>query len=172
MKVSQCKCGELYFDVCPKCGSTEQRHAQPQAIPDVRVRPTQDNVLVYLKPRASETSSGLVALPGNRAAKGNGVREAVVLASGPGYRTGADGHGPIQANETRPGDVVLVDERAGQDWSLDISVPRHNPKGADWLRDGAELRMIRESGEVLAVVVDATPESPAKEWQYGDLGRP
>lgn len=138
-------------------------------IPQVNVKPTQDNVLVWLKPRASMTTSGLVALPGNRQAKGNGVREAVVLASGPGYRL-RNGVGPLQPNETRPGDVVLIDERAGQDWSLDISVPRHNPAGAEWLQDGAELRMIRESGEVLAVVNDAMPESPAQEWQYGDLG--
>ncbi len=138
--------------------------------PVVSVRPTQDNVLVWLKPRAATTSSGLVALPGNRQARGNGVREAVVLASGPGYRL-RNGTGPLQPNETRPGMVVLVDERAGQDWSLDVSVPRHNPAGAEWLQDGAELRMVRESGEILSIVDDATPESPAREWQYGDLGR-
>lgn len=142
----------------------------PMPAPVVSVRPTQDNVLVWLKPRAATTSSGLVALPGNRQARGNGVREAVVLASGPGYRL-RNGTGPLQPNETRPGMVVLVDERAGQDWSLDVSVPRHNPAGAEWLQDGAELRMVRESGEILSIVDDATPESPAREWQYGDLGR-
>lgn len=142
------------------------------------VRPLQDNVLIYLKPRPERMAGSLLTLPQNRSKKANGAREAIVLASGPGYRL-RGGRGPLVPTEVEPGQCVVVDERAGQDWSLDVAKPRTNPNGCQWEsfpvptkheRPGGEYRMVR-ADEILFVLDDQRPEDDALELDYGELGR-
>lgn len=84
--------------------------------------------------------------------KAKDSRWAKVIASGPGYRmqraAGARGSqdGPFVPNETKPGDRVLVDALAGDEWDDSLTTPRHNGKDGDF----GELRWVRES-EILAV---------------------
>lgn len=141
-----------------------------------RVRPLDDNVLLYLKPRPERISSGsLLVMPANRQAKANGAREAIVLASGPGWRL-RGGRGPLVPTEVEPGQCVVVDEKAGQDWSLDVAKPRTNPHGCAWAsfpvptqheRVGGEYRMVR-ADEILFHLEDQRPEDEALELDYGD----
>lgn len=118
----------------------------------MKFRAYADNVVVRFLPEAKETASG-IALPG-RTLKRTEARRAVVVASGPGYyrprKVRGPGNptepGPFIPNETRPGDVVLVDAFAGQDYALDLNVPRHN-KSADFdtiADERGEFRIVRE----------------------------
>jgi co-chaperonin GroES (HSP10) len=143
-----------------------------------RIRPLDDNVLLYLKPRPERMSGSLLVLPANRQGKANGVREAIVLATGPGWRL-RDGRGPLVPTEVEPGMCVVVDERAGQDWSLDVAKPRTNPRGCSWEsfpvptkheRPGGEYRMVR-ADEILFELPDQRPEYEALELDYGEQRR-
>lgn len=74
---------------------------------------------------------------------------AEVIAVGPGhYRD--NGHGRFIPTTLKPGEVVLVDRQAGQDYSMDVNVPRQN-KASDWGDAQGNFRVVREE-EVLAVV--------------------
>lgn len=139
-----------------------------------RVRPLEDNVVLYLKPRPERMAGSLLVMPGNRQAKGNGAREAIVLATGPGWRL-RGGRGPLVTTEVEPGQCVVVDEKAGQDWSLDVSQPRTNPSGCEWEsfpvptkheRPGGCYRVVR-ADEILFELVDQRPEDDALELDYG-----
>lgn len=118
------------------------------------IRPTADNVLVVLEPEVTETKSGLYTGPVTK--KSRYSRIARVLAVGPGYygRTSwLHPEGIFHAMELKPGDRVTVDALCGQDYKLDISVPRHN-KGSEFQSlcgERGEFRIIRED-EALAVV--------------------
>jgi len=158
------------FDVL---AGDEPRESHPS-----RVRPLEDNVLLYLKPRPERMTGSLIALPQNRAGKSNGAREAIVLATGPGWRL-RGGRGPLAPTEVEPGQCVVVDAKAGQDWALDVAKPRTNPRGCTWEsfpvptaleRPGGEYRMVR-ADEILFELVDQRPEDEALELDYGDLGR-
>lgn len=109
-----------------------------------------DNVIVRLLPRETKTPGGLF-IPDT--AKGPNAKQTVmaeVVASGPGWRM-RNGRGPLVPNETRPGDIVMIDALAGQDYKLDLNVPRQN-KGADWADDAGEFRIVRED-EIHGVVM-------------------
>jgi co-chaperonin GroES (HSP10) len=143
-----------------------------------RIRPLEDNVVLYLKPRPERMVGSLLTLPQNRSGKSNGAREGIVLASGPGWRL-RGGRGPLVPTGVEPGDCVVVDAKAGQDWSLDVGKPRTNPKGCSWEsfpvpteleRPGGEYRVVR-ADEILMVLEGQRPEDEALELDYGDLGR-
>lgn len=118
-----------------------------------------DNVVVKFIPEANETASG-IRLP-DRTFKRSEARRAVVVASGPGHhrprRVGGPGGATVPGvfvpNETKPGDVVLVDAFAGQDFAFDLNIPRHN-KDASFEAIGderGEFRIVRED-EIHGVV--------------------
>jgi co-chaperonin GroES (HSP10) len=117
-----------------------------------------DNVVIQLLPRETETASGLAIVHSGK----SGAREhrkARVLASGPGYRRPVKGGcgevygGILVPNEVQPGDIVLVDALAGQNYDFDLTVPRHNKSAEfqDMFGDAGEFRIVREQ-EILAVV--------------------
>lgn len=136
-------------------------------------RPTQDNVLIVLEPEQTETKSG-IAMVRTRGPGARYSRTARVVASGPGYfgrPTYLNPRGLFHPNELKPGDRVLVDALAGNNWDLDVSAPRNN--GADTsvpflasvglVGEGVEARIIRES-EALAVLaegVEASNDAPS-----------
>lgn len=126
------------------------------------IRPTQDNVVIALKPMPR--MAGAIHLPDHKA-KRTEAREAVVLAVGPGHykrvnmkeareRHGlADGEYVFVPTEVKPGETVLVDSLAGQDYNLDLDIPRHN-LGAEFeelLGERGEFRIVRED-EIHCVV--------------------
>jgi co-chaperonin GroES (HSP10) len=157
-----------------------ERDTEPAPAGDThpsRIRPLEDNVLLYLKPRPSQMAGSLLTLPQNRAGRSTGAREAIVLATGPGWRL-RGGRGPIVPTEVEPGDCVAVDSKAGQDWALDVGKPRTNPRGCSWdsfpvptelERIGGEYRMVR-ADEILFVIESQRPEDEALELDYGELG--
>lgn len=119
-----------------------------------------DNVAITLEPLELMTQSGL-HLPQRTEAGAMGVRYARVLASGPGYYlTKRGGAGSTVerpkafiANQTKPGDRVLVPALCGTNFDMDLSIPRHN-KGQEFkelLGEAGEFRIVRES-EILAIV--------------------
>lgn len=109
-----------------------------------RIRPTQDNVLIQFLPPPKLAPGGIIFLPDT--AKPEQTLRAEVVAVGPGYYRDS-GHGRFIPTTLQPGEVVLVDRQAGQDYTLDVSAPRQNARGSDW----GDYRMVREE-EVLAVV--------------------
>lgn len=130
------------------------------------IRPLQDNVLIVLEPLETQTASGLALVnlkdPKDRA---RGSRTARVVVSGPGYwytRRQKLGAGMFSAptevfvaNETKPGDRVIVDANPGQDYRLDMNVPRSNGTAEfeELLGAKAEFRIVREN-EIYAVLED------------------
>ena len=114
-------------------------------------RAYQDNVIIVLDPLETETASGL-ALVHNRRPGAREQRTARVLASGPGYFTKL---GALVPNTVKAGDRVMVDAVAGQNYDMDLTVPRHNKSpGFDGLfGDRGEFRIVREQ-EILAVFED------------------
>jgi co-chaperonin GroES (HSP10) len=109
------------------------------------IRATQDNVVVRLLP-LPRLSAGGIHIPQTAGRRRTGVREAEVLAVGPGHHRDS-GFGGLVPTTVMVGEVVLVDEFAGQDYSFDNYRPRQN-KGADL---GGELRIVRED-EIHAVL--------------------
>ncbi len=112
-------------------------------------RAKQDNVLIRLLPRETQSKGG-IHLPATRKHNRVGVREGEVLAVGPGHYRDS-GFGALVPTTVKVGEIVLIDELAGQDYALDNYRPRQNPKGADWDSDGSEYRVVRED-EIHAVV--------------------
>lgn len=120
----------------------------------------QDNVVVRLEPLDDKTKGGIHIVDLKNDV--NRCRRAKVLSSGPGHyrqkRGGANGtvDGAFIPNETRPGDMVLVNWLAGSVWDMDISIPRHNksPEFTELLGDSGELRVLREA-EILAILDEA-----------------
>lgn len=131
------------------------------------IRPRADNVLLVLEPLETQTASG-IALPQRSAKTMRGSRTARVVASGPGYwytRRQKIGDRQFSAptevfvpNETKPGDRVIIDADHGQDYKLDLEIPRHNlsTEFQELLGERAEFRMVRESGEILAILESDT----------------
>jgi co-chaperonin GroES (HSP10) len=128
---------------------------------------TSDNVLIRFLPDPSTTAGGLVIPQQAHGRRAVDTRKAEVMLVGPGhYRNGkrrlADTEHTVATStfvptEVKVGDVVLVHARAGQNYELDINVPRHN-KPTDFQELGderGEFRIIRED-EVLGVVEQET----------------
>ena len=115
----------------------------------MNIRTYADNVIIALLPQPTQTASGIQLMAGARTGARD-HRKARVLASGPGFR---DRHGHLVPNEVKPGDIVIVDALAGQDYSLDLSIPRHNKSSEfqELIGERGEFRIIREQ-EILAVV--------------------
>jgi len=117
-----------------------------------------DNVAIQLEPLEVMTQSGL-HLPQRTERGAMGHRIARVIASGPGhYRqkrggAGSTVDGAFVANETKPGDRVIVPALCGTNFDMDLTVPRHN-KGEDFkelLGDKGEFRIVREN-EILGIL--------------------
>jgi co-chaperonin GroES (HSP10) len=143
-------------------------------------RPLSDNVLIVLEPEPTETKGG-VAIVRQRGPSARYSRTARVIASGPGYRgrsTYLNPAGLFHPNVLKPGDRVLVDALAGNNWDFDVGeAPRNN--GADTsvpflaavalLGSKVEARIIREA-EALAVLEDDVvasndmPTPPQSRW--------
>lgn len=130
-----------------------------------KIRAYADNVVLEWISEPKQTASGLLHLPDNR--KPEALRRARVIASGPGYYRD-DGHGPFIPNEVKPGDVVLVDRQAGQNYALDLYKPRTHAQEAVY-GDG---RIVRHD-EILAVVEEELPavahryDCPDCDWHAG-----
>lgn len=110
------------------------------------IRPTADNILLRFIERPTQTPSGIF-IPQTVSESRVGTREATVVAAGKGHYTPQGKFIPV---EVQPGDCVLVDSMAGQDYSMDLTKPRQN-KGADWGDDDATYRMVRQD-EILCVI--------------------
>lgn len=110
-------------------------------------RATQDNILIKFQPRPPVTASGLIHIPQTVTESRVGTREAVVLAAGPGHTSR---QGKFIPTAVKVGETVLVDALAGQNYDMDLSVPRHN-KPTEWADDRGEFRIVRED-EILCVV--------------------
>ena len=129
-------------------------------------RPYGDNVVIVLEPLETETASGIALVQGGARARDH--RTARVIASGPGYtaRIGKQEHGTnawswrdiFIPNEVKPGDRVIVDALAGQDYAMDLTVPRHNKpqEFGELFGDRGQFRIVRE-GEILGVVEEVGP---------------
>jgi co-chaperonin GroES (HSP10) len=123
----------------------------------VTFRAYADNVVLQFEPRPEQTASGLALVHSGK----NGAREhrtAVVKSSGPGYWQLFKGAGGairrvFVPNTVKVGDRVIVDALAGQDYAMDLSVPRHNKSQEFQELFGArgEFRIVREE-EILGVL--------------------
>lgn len=120
------------------------------------ITPLQDNVIIRLLPRPEKTASG-IHTPHINNPKVHEHREAVVVASGPGYYTRL---GKLVPNEVKAGDRVIVESKAGDVYHGSLNVPRFNRHSEFEEVDGmrGELRIIREQ-EILGVL----PEPEAAE---------
>lgn len=150
-----------------KSRTTFTPHVPPVAeSPPVDLIPTADNVWIRMSPVGRrETESGLTVI--EKEAYHRGARRALVLASGKGYyrkrkHAGGETLGPwteetsvFVPNETKAGDVVLVDALAGDNWDFNFNVPRHNksPEFQALFDVPGEYRCIRED-QILGVVED------------------
>lgn len=130
--------------------------------------PRSDNVLLELEPLPTQTTGGLhIPDMGKKDArrKATAVRWARVLAVGPGHQPGCKKCGDRRRvfipTELRPGQRVLVDALAGQDYSWDIVPTRAHAKAQNFEAVGdhrGELRVVRED-ECIAVDEDAQPDT-------------
>lgn len=116
-----------------------------------------DNVILRFVPRETMALGGLIHLPQQVTESRTGTREAEVLAVGPGHWTRA---GKWCPTEVAVGQRVLVDALAGQNYDLDLTVPRHN-KPAEWGDERGEFRVVRED-EILGVVERDEPAEAAE----------
>lgn len=103
-----------------------------------------DNVVIELEP--PEKLSEVVTIVSSK----HKHRTAIVKASGPGY---TDAHGRFIPNEVKAGDRVIVDAFAGQDYAMDLTVPRHNKSSEfqELFGDRGEFRIVREQ-EILGII--------------------
>lgn len=118
----------------------------------VKFRAFADNVLVRLLPLPTRTASGIYTPPSEKR-RVTESREAVVVASGPGYHNKS---GRLVPNETRTGDRVLVPAQAGDIWHSALSAPRFN-KTAEFtnlMGEEGDYRVVREA-EILGVLEPA-----------------
>jgi co-chaperonin GroES (HSP10) len=115
-----------------------------------------DNVVLAFEPRETQTASGLSVVHSGK----NGAREhrtARVVASGPGYwhRFGTSQRSTrvFVENTVKVGDRVIVDALAGQDYRMDLSIPRHNKdqQFQELFGERGEFRIVREE-EILGVL--------------------
>ena len=120
------------------------------------IRPIHDNVILVLEPKPAQTASGIALVHLNKDAP-RASRTARVIASGPGYyreskqrigdRPYTEATSAFVPNETRPGDRVVIDETAGQNYHFDVSIPRHNVghEFQELVGEKGQFRIVRES---------------------------
>lgn len=122
-----------------------------------------DNVLLALEPLPSESKGGIALVHGARKARDH--RTALVIAAGPGhYKTrrvpasGAlQGHteeqGAFIATQVKPGERVVIDAAAGEDYAFDVTAPRHNVplEFQELIGERGEFRVVREA-QILGVL--------------------
>ncbi len=108
------------------------------------MRPFSDNVFVTFEPEETITAGGL-HIPQQVTEK---TRRALVIAVGPGWHTKL---GVFIPTTVKPGETVLLDRLAGQNYDWDLNIPRHNKKGCEWGDESSSFRAVREE-EILAVV--------------------
>lgn len=131
------------------------------------IRLLSDNVLICLEPLETATPSGLTLVNLKDPRHGaRASRTARVIATGPGYwysrrqrLSGGQFSAPTEvfvSNETKPGDRVIVDANPGQDYRLDLNVPRTNgtTEFEEMLGEKSEFRVVREQ-EIYAVLEEA-----------------
>lgn len=111
------------------------------------IRAVQDNVILRFLPPPTKAPGGLLFIPDTT--RPEPTTRAEVVAVGPGYYRDS-GHGRFIPTTVRPGEIVLVERRAGQDYALDINVPRTN-KETGWADEHGNFRVVRED-EILAVI--------------------
>lgn len=120
------------------------------------IRAYADNVIIRLEPRQAETKSGIALVHGGKPGA-RGYRTAIVVAAGPGHWIGCRScggeRGHFVPTSVRAGERVIVDELAGQNYDLNVSVPRHNksPEFQDLFGDAGQFRIVRED-ELLGVI--------------------
>ena len=143
--------------------SREEAQAAPQAEAILMFRAYADNVVLALEPLEQQTASGLHTPHSGK----NGARDhriARVVQSGPGYWTRMgkrDARGMYATgwrdvfvpNTVKPGERVIVDALAGQDYAMDLNVPRHNKNQEfqELFDERGEFRIVREE-EILGVL--------------------
>jgi len=120
------------------------------------VRAYADNVIVVFDKDETkqDPDTGLWLVPSKPGARGGKI--ATVLASGPGYWTQPTKEAPrgvFIPNEVKPGERVLLDALAGQDYSLDLTIPRHNKnlEFEEMVGERGQFRIVREQ-EILGVI--------------------
>ena len=125
------------------------------------IRPLQDNVVIVLEPEQEEFAHGIKIVAG-QGPTARASRTALVLAVGPGYyrptkvmlgdRVVTE-PGVFVPCELKPGDRIIVDADPGNDYRLDLNIPRHNVghEFAELLGVKAKFRIIR-SEEAYAVI--------------------
>lgn len=119
-----------------------------------------DNVVIQLEPQPAMSAGGL-HIPQQTQRGARGSRTARVLVSGPGYyRQTSNGAGGSRdsvfvANEIKSGDRVLVDAVSGQDYQMDLTIPRHNKSTEfqELFGERGEIRIVREQ-EILGILED------------------
>lgn len=116
------------------------------------LRPYADNVILVLEPEPTLTKSGL-SMVRQRGPGARYSRTAKVVSSGPGYWD--ERRLMFIPNEVRAGERVIVDALAGQNYDMDLTVPRHNKptEFAELCGERGEFRIVREQ-EILAVISD------------------
>ena len=120
------------------------------------LRAYSDNVVLRLEPRQAETKSGIALVHGGKPGA-RGYRTAVVVAVGPGHHVGCRSCGGERDHfvptSVKAGERVVVEELAGQNFDLDLTVPRHNkaPEFEELFGDRGQFRIVREA-EILCVI--------------------
>lgn len=108
------------------------------------LRAHQDNVVLAFEPAESMSTvlHIMESKPKHRLAR--------VMLSGIGYVTK---HGVLVENTVRERDRVVVDAMAGQDYALDINVPRHNAKSdfESMFGHSGNFRVVRQD-EILGII--------------------
>ena len=112
-----------------------------------KIRMYQDNVALRFEPLEARSKGGL-HLPENR--KSEKTRVATVLSVGPGHTNKS---GVFVPTQVKVGERVVVDQHAGQDYSMDLSCPRQN-KPTEWANEHGEFRIVREE-EILCVLEES-----------------
>lgn len=121
----------------------------------MNARPFQDNVFVELEPLNEVRESGLVLI--NKKPGAKDVRCGKVIAAGPGHWTEPNSvcpEGFFKETTVKPGDRVILEAYAGENYQKGFFIPRHNGRGAELGALGdlrGEFRIVRED-EILAVI--------------------
>jgi co-chaperonin GroES (HSP10) len=136
------------------------------------IQMTQDNVLIAFDKLEEKTSSGVI-IPGfeyvtdgkhkgEKQSRHTLNRWATVLSVGPGHNPGCKKCGNVRKTfiptQVKVGDRVLVPANTGEDYSLDVSAPRHHTQEHKFSAfegyENAELRIVRE-GQIMAIAEEA-----------------
>ncbi len=126
---------------------------------------TQDNVLLRLEKLEEKTASGIIIADfeyddkGKKTRRNTGTRTAVVVSVGPGHYAGCRRCGGLKKTllptTVKEGERVLIPALAGQDYTMDVTAPRHHTQKHEFADvpglDTAEYRIVREA-EIFGVL--------------------